>query len=86
MEEELKFNGKTYRRVDGKWTLMENSLIVNYDGKTYKKFFDHPGLDPKETCINKCVFCERDENDEPCCGAPNEKFWGCNAGFHWEEV
>ena len=85
-DDEVKFNGKTYRRINGKWILEEKPNIVDYNGKTYKKVYDELGTDPKEACIKKCAFCELDETGEPVCGAPNESFWGCNAGFHWEEV
>jgi len=84
--EELRFNGKIYRKVNGKWELVKDGDIVIYNGKSYRKIFDELGTDPKETCIKSCSFCERDDEGEPCCGAPDERFWGCSAGFHWEEV
>ena len=57
-----------------------------HNGKIYKKIFDELGTNQMETCIKKCSFCERDEKGEPCCGAPDKRFWGCSDGFHWEEV
>lgn len=81
---ELRFNGKTYRRINGKWSQVEPIDIVSHNGKNYKKVSDGLG-DPKEACIQHCVFCEHDEDGNPECGAP-KCCWGCNAGFHWEEV
>lgn len=86
MQDEIHINGKTYKRINGKWTIIAKSEFVYYNGKTYRKIFDGIGIDPKEACINKCCFCEKDENGDPCCGGPDERFWGCHAGFHWEET
>jgi len=83
--EELRFNGKIYRKVNGKWELVDSTDTVVHNGISYKKIFDELGKDPKETCIN-CSFCERDEEGELYCVAPDKRFWGCSAGFHWKEV
>lgn len=85
-KDELRINGKIYKRINDKWTIVEKSDVVNYNGKTYKKIYDELGTDPKVNCMKKCAFCEYDDEGEPCCGAPNNDFWGCHAGFHWKQI
>lgn len=47
-EDELRINGKIYKKINGKWTLIEKSDIINYNGKTFRKIYDelaHPKID-----------------------------------------
>ena len=52
-KDELRINGKIYKRINGKWTIVEKSNIANYNGKTYRKIYDELGTDPKINWIIK---------------------------------
>ena len=52
-EDELRINGKIYKKINGKWTIVEKSNIVNYNGKTYIKIYDELGTYPKINWIIK---------------------------------
>ena len=84
----INVNGKIYERVNGKFRKVDELSTVVFNGKTYKKIYDPIGSDPKENCLKHCIFSERDEEGEPCCGAADKdsRFWGCSAGFHWEDA